>query len=561
MVLEIKLPELGENVDSGTVVKVFVSEGDEIQKEQGILELETDKAVLEVPSDVRGVVKEVLVKEGDQINVGQTILVLEGDAGGEGSRTPSEEGTKALEVKERQEARHEDRSSKRKMEEQVDKRIDEPQTKNRERIIDVKLPELGENIDSGTVTKVLVSVGEAVQPNQGLVELETDKAVLEVPSEAGGVVKKIFVEEGGELKVGGKILSLGVEGKEVKEPPEKKVTKPKVRPEVDKLKEKPSVGFLEAEEKRSRAREPREQRKFAPAAPSVRRFAREIGIDINEVPGSGPKGRISVEDVKQYSRRLHRQRAVPTPVVGIEPEELPDFSKWGAVERKPMSNVRLKTALHLGYAWATIPHVTQFDRADITEFENLRKQFAHQAEQAGGKLTVTAVLLKIATAGLKIFPQFNASVDMGKKEIIYKKYFHIGVAVDTDRGLLVPVIRDVDKKNIIQLSKELTEVAQKARNKKLSLEEMRGGNFTISNLGGIGGTAFTPVINSPEVAILGVSRSHMEQVYIDGQFEPRFILPLSLSYDHRLIDGADAARFLRWIAEAIEQPFKIVLEG
>jgi len=226
-----------------------------------------------------------------------------------------------------------------------------------------------------------------------------------------------------------------------------------------------------------------------------------------------------------------------------------------------MSSVREKTALHLSFAWATVPHVTQFDRADVTELENLRKQFSAQAEEAGGKLTITAILLKIVASGLKIFPQFNASIDIEKKEIIYKHYYNIGVAVDTDRGLLVPVIRRVESKNIIQLSVELGELGKKARNKRLTLEDMQGGNFTISNLGGIGGTAFTPVVNSPEVAILGVSRSRMEQVFLGGKFEPRSILPLSLSYNHRLIDGADAARFLRWVAEAIEEPFKIALEG
>jgi len=259
---------------------------------------------------------------------------------------------------------------------------------------------------------------------------------------------------------------------------------------------------------------------------------------------------------------LHQQRAASVVVSGLTPAVyLPDFSKWGEIEREPMSKVREKTATHLSGAWATVPHVTQFDKADITEMEKLRKQFAPKAEAEGGKLTMTAILLKICAAALRVFPQFNASVDMQNKEIVYKKYLNIGVAVDTDRGLLVPVIRDVDDKNIVDLSVELTQIAQKTRDRKLSLEEMQGGNFTISNLGGIGGTAFTPIVNAPEVAILGVSRSKYEPVYDNGKFEPRLMLPLSLSYDHRLIDGADGARFIRWVVEAIEQPFKIVLEG
>jgi pyruvate dehydrogenase E2 component (dihydrolipoamide acetyltransferase) len=292
-------------------------------------------------------------------------------------------------------------------------------------------------------------------------------------------------------------------------------------------------------------------------------LAREIGIDINQVSGSGPRGRISIDDVKKHARTMNQQIAArPAPAgPGINVPSLPDFAKWGPVERTPMSNIRLKTAQHLSVAWVSIPRVTQYDKADITELEEDRKRFSSKVEVAGGKLTVTAVLLKVVAAALKTFPQFNSSVDMTRNEIIYKKYYHIGVAVDTERGLLVPVVRDVDKKNILQLSVDLSDLADKARKKKLTLEEMQGGTFTITNLGGIGGTAFSPIINYPETAILGVSRGSMEPVYIDGKFEPRLMLPLSLSYDHRVIDGADAARFLRWIAEAVKDPFFLALEG
>ena len=241
--------------------------------------------------------------------------------------------------------------------------------------------------------------------------------------------------------------------------------------------------------------------------------------------------------------------------------KLPDFAKWGKIERVSMRGVRRKTAEHLAESWNTIPHVTQHDRADITELEQLRARFAPKAEQAGGKMTVTAIALKVCAAALKVFPQFNASIDMEKEEIVYKQYIHIGVAADTDRGLLVPVIRDVDKKNIVELAVELSQLSQKARDKKITLADMEGGTFTITNLGGIGGTAFTPIVNHPEVAILGLSRSRMEPEWIGGKFEPRLILPLSLSYDHRLIDGADAARFLRWVAEAFEQPFLLSVQG
>jgi pyruvate dehydrogenase E2 component (dihydrolipoamide acetyltransferase) len=245
--------------------------------------------------------------------------------------------------------------------------------------------------------------------------------------------------------------------------------------------------------------------------------------------------------------------------IAVEP--LPDFSRWGAIDRQPMRAVRRKTAEHLSAAWMTIPHVTQFELADVTEIEELRKRHAKLADVAGGNLTVTAVAVKVVATALKLFPQFNASIDLAAEEIVYKKYVNIGIAVDTDRGLLVPVVRDADTKNIIQLAVEIAQLSEKARTRKISLEEMQGGCFSISNLGGIGGTYFTPIIHSPEVAILGISRGRIQAVFKDGQFVPRQMLPLSLSYDHRAIDGADGMRFLRWIVDALEQPFLLALQG
>jgi pyruvate dehydrogenase E2 component (dihydrolipoamide acetyltransferase) len=430
-----------------------------------------------------------------------------------------------------------------------------------------KLPELGENIEYGTVAKILVAVGDALKIDQAIVELETDKAVIEVPSAVSGVIAEIFVKEGEKVKVGQKVLAVSsdaVPAAPVKEKTESKVVETAEPPKMFVEKEKTkSYEEKTAVEMAAPARQMTiEAGEVAPAAPSVRRFAREIGIAINKVRGSGPGGRISIEDVKSFAKSLHEQPASAMPgLVGVPGEPLPDFSKWGEIERKAMSQVRQKTASHLSYAWTTIPHVTQFDKADITGMEELRKRFAGNAEAAGGKLTMTAILLKVISAALKVFPQFNASVDMARNEIVYKKYVHIGIAVDTDRGLLVPVVRDADQKNILQLSAELSQLSEKARNKKLALEEMQGGCFTISNLGGIGGTAFAPVVNSPEVAILGVSRAQVEPVFLEEKFMPRLMLPLSLSYDHRLIDGADGARFLRWVVEALEQPFLLALEG
>ena len=401
-----------------------------------------------------------------------------------------------------------------------------------------KLPNLGENIESGDVLKVLVSAGDKIEKEQTVVELETDKAAIEVPSPVSGIVSAVHIHVGEKAAVGQLILTVETDGAAEDAVPSGPPEAPAEAPAPPDDGEGVSVA----------------------ATPSVRRQAREIGVDLQAVKGTGRGGRISVADVKAHAKSaLQGRGAAPAGVAALVP--LPDFTKWGKVERRPMSGVRRATAAHLSRAWATIPHVTQCDKADITALEKLRKRYGKKAEAAGGKLTVTAIILKLLASALKVYPQFNASVDAANEEVIYKEYVHIGVAVDTERGLLVPVIRDVDRKNIIRLSVELSEAAGKAREGKLSIDEMRGGSMTITNLGGIGGTHFTPIINAPEVAILGVSRGGVEPVHIDGEFQPRVMLPLSLSYDHRLIDGADAARFLRWLAEALENPFLAFLEG
>jgi pyruvate dehydrogenase E2 component (dihydrolipoamide acetyltransferase) len=469
---------------------------------------------------------------------------------------------------------------------------------------ELKLPSLGENINEGEVVRVLASEGDVIAEDQPVVEIETDKAVIEVPSSSGGRVKEVRVKAGETIAVGSVMLVLEEEGEgEAEAPPKKKKQKEAARPEVKKEKREPEAqepsaaeeadreadaepvqreeyrgkrGELteveeeeEEEEEREEEEEPAPKAKpaeekapperVAPAAPSVRRFARELGLDINRIPGSGPQGRISMEDVKEFGKKVISEVGAG---VGPQPAApLPDFAKWGKVRRERFSSVRSATVRHMAAAWSTIPHVTQFDQCDVTELEETRRKYAQKAEEAGGKLTVTAIILKVTASALKVFPQFNASLDVAKREIVFKEYFHIGVAVDTDRGLLVPVIRDVDRKNIIELAAELSQLSEKAREGKLSLEEMQGGSFTVSNLGGIGGTHFSPIVNQPEVAILGVARASYQPVFVEGEFKPRLILPLSLSYDHRLIDGADGARFLRWVAQALEDPFLISLQG
>ena len=423
------------------------------------------------------------------------------------------------------------------------------------------LPDLGENIESGDVIRILVDVGDHLAEDQTVIELETDKAVIEVPSSIDGTVTEILVQQGDTIAVGQPILEVEAgEAPAVEETPPATEEAPPAPSPVEEPAPTPIPQEQEATpvvEEAPLASIPTSTDGPVPAAPSTRRLAREIGVDIAQVQGTGPGGRISIDDVKAHSKKLHAARAAAPAAAA----PLPDFSHWGTVERQPMTKVREITAERLAQAWATIPQVTQFDKADITSLEKWRVEYGKKAEAAGGKLTPTAILIKVLGIALKVFPQFNASIDIAQREVVYKRYFHIGIAVDTPHGLLVPVVRDVEQKNIIELAVELSELAQKTRERKIGPADMQGGSMTISNVGTMGGTAFTPIVNPPEVAILGVARSQVEPTYIDGQFQPRTFLPLSLSYDHRLIDGADGARFLRWICTALEDPFIALLEG
>ena len=575
---EFKLPELGENINQGDLVRLMISPGASIAEGQPVMELETDKAVVEVPSSVSGTVKDIRVKEGEKVKVGQVIFTVEN---GTGAKAKAPEA-KAPESKAPATAIPEERPAPAPATQPQAERRKTPPPPPYAAATEFRLPELGENIEAGDLVRLMISPGTKVSEGQPIMELETDKAVVEVPSSVSGVVKEVRVKQGEKVKVGQVIFTLEggatLQPEPVKHAPVEHVsgqhgarlafqaaikaegkTEEQALP-VDQPRSITSDFTMPAQLGKVAGTEYREP---VPAAPHVRRLARELGLDIQAVKGTGPGGRISEDDVKAHSKALLTSvsEAAQAPRTHVVEPELPDFSKWGKVERVSMRGVRRKTAEHLWEAWSTIPHVTQHDKADITELEQLRARFAPKAEEVGGKMTVTAIALKVCASALKVFPQFNASIDMSKEEIIYKQYIHIGVAVDTDRGLLVPVIHDVDKKNIVELATELTQLSKKARDKKLTPQEMESGTFTITNLGGIGGTGFSPIVNHPEVAILGLSRSSMEPVWINGKFEPRLVLPLSLSYDHRLIDGADAARFLRWIAEAFEQPFLLSVQG
>ena len=449
---------------------------------------------------------------------------------------------------------------------------------------EVKLPELGENVEKGDVLRVLVKAGDTIAEDQPIIELETDKATIEVPSSIGGKVVEVRVKTGDKVKVGETVLILeaGAEASASAQPAAAPAAAagpqpaapadPQAPPDAREAREAPAppeprpaakpgsvVEFASARPaarpEPARADAPAAAAGAVPAAPSVRRFARELGVDIGAVSGSGPGGRINQDDVKAHVKgAMTSGGALRLPASG----PLPDFARWGEIDVKPMSGIRRKTAEHLSIAWQA-PHVTQHDKADVTAIEEFRARYGPRVEKAGGKLTVTAILIKICALAIDRFPQFASSVDMANEAVIYKKYRHVGVAVDTPAGLLVPVIRDADRKSLTEIAVELGALSQKARDRKLSLDEMSGGVFSISNLGGIGGTNFTPIINQPEVAILGISRGSKEPVWKDQAFVPRDMLPLSLSYDHRVIDGADGARFIRYVAEALESPISLYL--
>ncbi len=464
-------------------------------------------------------------------------------------------------------------------------------------ISEIRLPELGENITTATVVELLVAAGERIDEGQGLLALESDKAEFELPSPVAGNVTEILVSKGDEIAVGQVVARIetqaGAGGDAAATPAQADAAEASsaaapgdaasdtVAPEATTSAEgaQIEVGAAPAEDAEAGTAEPAPAatargtagagetdapggdgnesapvgpRPTAAAPPSVRRLARELGIDIHEVPAAHPSGRINAEDVYRYVRRL-----VAAGKSGAPPRP----SHRGPVEVEPMSKVRRRTAERMSLAWSSIPHVSHHDAADVTELDRLRRQFAPRVEAEGGKLTVTAVLLKVLGSALQRFPKFNAVVDMDAGAIVYKKEVHIGVAVDTERGLLVPVVRNADAKNIVELACELRDLSEAARTRRLTPDRLQGSTFTVTNLGGIGGRHFDPLINPPEVAVLGVSRSRIEPAWNGKEFEPRLTLPLTLSYDHRIIDGADAARFLRWVCEALEEPFLMDLEG
>lgn len=456
---------------------------------------------------------------------------------------------------------------------------------------DIKLPELGEGIEEADVIKVLVAEGDVVEAGQPLLEIETEKATVELPSDAAGTVTRIHVHEGETITVGQLIATIetGAGAERPHEKPEEATERPAAEPErlekpaeppVETPEETPPPREEEAAADQTPQPEPARSAPVAPAetaapglrvafaSPSVRKFAREIGIDLSTVQGSGPGGRITNDDVKRASR--DRMASSPAALASRDSARqatharpLPDFSQWGPVTREPVSRLRRTVARNMAQSWTDIPHVHLQHQADITSMEELRQQYKERARRAGGNLTISVMMLKVVASALRAFPKVNSSYDAESQELIIKDYVHIGVAVDTKRGLVVPKIENVDDKNIIELSVELNEIAERARAGQLRLEEMQGSTFTVTNLGSLGTGFFAPVINWPEVAVLGLGRAEWRATWDAErrQFLPRLIMPLSLGHDHRVLDGADGARFMSWIVEAIGNPLLMAMEG
>ena len=435
--------------------------------------------------------------------------------------------------------------------------------------IEFKLPEVSEGVESADIAEILVSVGDTVTANQIVAEVETEKAVAEIECPHAGVVTKVHVAVGDAVPIGGILLTIDAEATADSAPekpaepapaaeskPEPAAASPAEPATSTPVAAAPAAPVVSAPVAASSD----EKRPPAPAGPATRRMARDLGVDLYQVKGGGPGGRISQEDVQNYVKQKLTAPAAVAAGGPVAAPPLPDFSEFGPIRRERMNKIGRTSAEHLSRSWNVIPHVTQQDLADITDIELARKQFLQGTGKNGPKVTMTAIAIKAAVTALKTFPKFNSSLDPETMEIVYKDYYHIGIAIDTPNGLVVPVVRDADKKSLLEIAAEVIDLAVRARDRKLSMKDMQGGTFTITNLGGIGGTGFTPIVSYPEVAILGMSRGQKELRLNDGELEERLMLPLSLSYDHRVINGADAARFIVKLSALLSDPFTLLSE-
>ncbi|CDZ79145.1 Dihydrolipoyllysine-residue acetyltransferase component of pyruvate dehydrogenase complex [Legionella massiliensis] len=536
--IKVKIPDIG-GATGVDVIEVMVKPGDQVEIDTPLITLESDKASMEIPSPQAGKIAKLEVKVGDKVSEGDLILTLVAE--GQASQAP------VVEQQAQQTASNTEEKPK-------EEKAEKPATSSQR--LEVRIPDIGGATDVDVI-EIMVSAGQSVTLDQALITLEGDKATMDIPAPAAGVVEDLRLKLGDKVSQGDLILVMKAElavasasSEPVKQAgPESAVAKPEALAKQET--EKTTTATLALSSESTVAAN-------ISGGPAVRRMARELGVNLAEVKGTGRKSRITKEDIQLYVKTKLSEKssgsgfALPSaPVI--------DFSKFGEIEVKPLNKIKRLTGVNVHRSWITIPHVTQFDEADITDLEAFRKSESDNSKQTGYKLTMLAFVTKVVAKALAVYPQFNASLDASGENLIYKQYFNIGIAVETPNGLVVPVIRNVDQLTVGQIAEEMARLSTKARDKGLMPADMSGGCFTISSLGGIGGTAFTPIVNSPEVAILGLSRSSIKPVFINGEFKPRLMLPLSLSYDHRVIDGAEAARFTRYLSESLADIRRILL--
>ena len=551
--VDIVVPDLGDS-EAVPIIEMAVSEGDEVDAEDALITLESDKASMDVPSPHKGKIVKLTVKEGDSVSSGDVIGQMEiaGEGGDSASDSaPAEQASSS-------ESTSEDTSS------EAPAAEEEPASGEPERK-ELRVPDLSGS-DSVPIIEMAVAVGDEVNEEDALITLESDKATMDIPSPYKGKVVELSVKEGDTVSEGDLIGYIEVAG--AAPAPKAAKSEAPAAPKAEKSEQKPAPtpAGAPSPEAQMAAHKPSKGAKVH-AGPAVRLLAREFGVDLADVSGSGPKGRVVKEDVQAYVKQM-MQKAKSAPAApaaqatggaGIPQVPDQDFSQFGEIEEKKMGRLMKAGATNLHRSWLNVPHVTQFDEADITELEAFRKSMKAEAEAAGAKLTPLPFMIKAAAHALAKYPQFNVSLKADGETLVHKKYVHIGIAVDTPDGLMVPVIRNADQKSLLELAKESVELAKKAQTKKLKREEMTGGCFTISSLGSIGGTAFTPIVNTPEVAILGVSKAQMKPVWDGAAFQPRLMMPLSLSYDHRAVNGADAARFTAYLAQVLTDVRRMLL--
>jgi len=583
MSFELRLPNIGEGVTEADIAEILVSVGDEIEADQAVMELETDKAVIELPCPQAGRVEKILVSAGDTIKVDMPLMVIaaaNGEAKEAAPKTaqPASETSKATDSQTVDQAEAKPAASKASSQPAAEKPAAE--TEFVEGVIEFKVPPLGEGVNSADVAEVLVSEGDIITAEQSVMELETEKAVVELPCPHPGKIKKVHVKEGATVKVGDVVLTIETTSKvgggsaasktpqpAAEQPPSK--PSPSSAPTKQQAAEQPKSAPARQAASSQRDESTIGTGNPVPAAPSTRRLARQLGVDLQHVTGTGRGGRIVQEDVQNFVRNQLQQTGLSIRAGGADtsgglmagslaPPPLPDFSRFGLVEREKMNKIARTAAENLTVSWNVIPHVTQHDRVDITDLEAARKRFTSGIGKNGPKVTMTAIVMKALAKCLQAYPKFNSSLDPETNEIVYKKYYNIGCAVDTPNGLLVPVVKDCDRKSILEIAVAISDLAEKARDRKLPVADMQGATCTVTNLGGIGGVAFTPIVNYPEVCILGMCRGQQELKLIDGKVVERLILPLSLSYDHRVINGADAARFVVALSNLLGDPFQLL---